>query len=639
MSIPTAIKALNNTTDDVKIMRYENAIICTFYSPLLCLSAVLIFIVQHCMWNLELHNVLIDCATFLAIGGTFGVLLKAKLNPYATTYIVSALSCAFTAFIVVRYYDYVGPAIWTFCFIEIMLAMVRMNRVMLTFIGVTVFFTGIYITFFSPDSTFRMEDYYYIVQFVLFTIVFLGALLFQNFIRDRYMKIKLQLVAVMEESEKRREAEEKNVKLALYDHMTGLPNRVLFYDRLEQAILMAKRNKTELYVLFLDLDLFKMINDSMGHSFGDEILIMVARRLEASLRATDVVARTGGDEFLLLLHGVSSPKAMSKIAANLLSQVCLPYQIQQHQVSVSCSIGIAKYPDDGDTIEALVKHADLAMYKAKGDGRNKYEYFTPSLVKTANYEMLLSNGLQSALENNELELYYQPQVNSQNNEITGLESLIRWNHPTLGIISPGEFIPIAERNGLILPIGEWVMRTACRQNKAWQDEGFAHIPISVNLSARQFRTRTLVQQVARLLDETGLDPCYLELEITERMLINDINLVREELEQLKALGVRIAIDDFGTGYSSMQYLKDLPVDRIKIPMSFVQGINSNPRDESIISVILALAESLDMDVIAEGVETDEQIDFLRQRLCTSIQGFYYFKPMRVKCVNKHLNMK
>ncbi|MGV8981230.1 EAL domain-containing protein [Clostridium sp.] len=421
--------------------------------------------------------------------------------------------------------------------------------------------------------------------------------------------------------------EEKIKNLAYYDNLTGLPNKRLFNDRLNQCIIDAVQKEKALGVLFLDLDSFKRINDTMGHAKGDELLKMVSKRLTKVLRADDTVCRVGGDEFLILFKNLSQDFYLGKLAEKVLDIFKRPFRLDNHDLFVTTSIGGAIYPVDGEEVETLIKNADIAMYKAKEAGKNKFQLCTPIIKSSLVEEMKLTNSLYHALENNELELYYQPQVNIISGEIIGLEALIRWHNTKLGMVNPGDFIYIAEKTGLILPIGEWVMRSACSQNKVWQDAGILNVPIAVNLSVNQFENANIVHEITRILKETNINPKDLELEITENIVMKEPEYIIESLKQIKQLGVKIAIDDFGTEYSSLNYIKQLPIDKIKIDMSFVQGININHKDEAIIKVIIVLAKNLGLKVIAEGVETKEQLDFLREQMCDEIQGYYYYKPM------------
>ncbi len=433
--------------------------------------------------------------------------------------------------------------------------------------------------------------------------------------------------------------EGKIKKLAYYDFLTGLPNRMLFIDRLNQSILNTDRNKSVLGVLFLDLDSFKRINDTMGHAKGDELLKIVSKRLTNTIRESDTVCRVGGDEFLILIQNIDNDKCIIEVAEKILNIFEESFRIDGNDLYITTSIGGAIYPIDGVDVETLIKNADIAMYKAKEKGRNKFQLCTEVIKDSLIEEMKLTNSLYQAIERNELELYYQPQVSLITEKIIGLEALIRWNTTELGMVNPGDFIYIAEKTGLILPIGEWVLKRACSQNKKWQDDGILNVPIAVNLSVNQFQNREIIEGIVAILKETGLDPNDLELEITENIIMKETEYIIESLKQLKQLGVKIAIDDFGTEYSSLNYIKQLPVDKIKIDISFIRGININYKDEAIIKVIISLAKNLGLKVIAEGVETKEQFDFLRDEMCDEIQGYYYYKPMPARQIEELMRNK
>ncbi|HEY5808251.1 MAG TPA: EAL domain-containing protein [Povalibacter sp.] len=416
---------------------------------------------------------------------------------------------------------------------------------------------------------------------------------------------------------------------ANYDTLTGLANRSLLNDRLQQGILAAARYGTRLAVVFVDLDRFKFINDSLGHHVGDELLRAMAERLKASVRDSDTVARLGGDEFVLLISGQRDPDSVAVVLERMLSDISQPWTIAQGDFNVTCSIGVALYPDDGDTADTLLKHADTAMYRAKEKGRNNFQFFTAELNALITQRLELENKLRRALERQQFELYYQPRVDLHTRRIVGAEALIRWQVSEHEIVPPARFIPVAEEIGLITPIGKWVLRTACAQNKAWQEAGMQPFVVSVNVSARQFRQDNFAQTVADVLRETGLDARYLEIELTESAVMHDAEQFIAALRELNQLGVQISLDDFGTGYSSLSYLKRLPVDRLKVDRSFVQDIATDTDDAMIVRAIITLGHNLGLKVVAEGVETEQQLEFLRSNHCDELQGYYFASPMPV----------
>jgi diguanylate cyclase (GGDEF)-like protein/PAS domain S-box-containing protein len=417
---------------------------------------------------------------------------------------------------------------------------------------------------------------------------------------------------------------------ANYDTLTGLANRSLLQDRLQQALLTAASSGRRVAVAFVDLDRFKFINDSLGHHVGDELLKAVAARLKSCVRECDTVARLGGDEFVLLINGHTGPEYVRQLMDKMLTAVAQPWVIEQGEFLVSCSIGVALHPDDGAEALTLLKHADSAMYRAKDNGRNNFQFFTRELNALLSEQLELETHLRRALERNQFVLRYQPRVNLATGQIVGAEALLRWRIPQKGTIAPMRFIGLAEETGLIVPIGKWVLQTACAQNKAWQDAGLPPIVVSVNVSPRQFRHENLVQAVAQVLQSTGLEPRFLELELTESMVMHDAPQLVAMLDELKELGVKIAVDDFGTGYSSLSYLKRFPVDRLKVDRSFVENMTTEADDATIVRTIIALGHNLGLKVVAEGVETAQQARALRAYQCDEAQGFLFARAVSAR---------
>jgi diguanylate cyclase (GGDEF)-like protein len=427
-----------------------------------------------------------------------------------------------------------------------------------------------------------------------------------------------------------RKAAEKQVQfLAYYDALTGLPNRTLLQDRLSKALPSARRRRDKVALLFLDLDRFKDINDSLGHSVGDLLLQEVAERLKKWAREQDTVARVGGDEFLIVLTAVKEAADAAVAAERLMNTMNAAYVVQGHSLGISCSIGISVFPEHGADGETLIKNADAAMYCAKESGRNNFRFYTNDMNAQAVERLTLENSLRLALEKKELFLVYQPQMEIATGRIIGLEALLRWQHPELGLVPPDKFIRIAENSGLIMPIGEWVLRTACSQTRKWQDEGLPAVPVAVNVSAVQFRQAGFCELIGRVLRETGLASQYLELELTESLLLSNADVMFSVLQELRAMGLKLAIDDFGTGYSSLSYLRQFPVSKLKIDRSFIRDVAVNPDDAAITTAIISMARSLNLKVIAEGVEDEAQMSFLRAHQCDEIQGYYFSKPLAV----------
>jgi diguanylate cyclase (GGDEF)-like protein/PAS domain S-box-containing protein len=415
--------------------------------------------------------------------------------------------------------------------------------------------------------------------------------------------------------------------LANYDPLTSLPNRNLFNQRLQRALARAQRFNKCLAVLFIDLDRFKYVNDTLGHATGDAVLQAVANRLMGCLRQTDTVARLGGDEFAVLVEEIADTRFAGTVARKLLAAVAQPVMLGDQEYHITMSIGISTCPADGRDGATLLKNADIAMYRAKEHGRNNLQFYTPAMNAHSLARLSLESGLRHALERGEFVLHYQPKVNIASARVTGMEALVRWNRPQGGLVPPGEFISLAEETGLIVPIGEWVLRAACERNRAWQREGLAPLRVAVNLSARQFAQASLVSEVARVLDAAGLDPELLELEITESMIMEDPQRAIQTLRRLKSMGIALAIDDFGTGYSSLGYLKRFPIDHIKIDRSFVKDIPGSADDMIITRTIIAMTHNLRLKAIAEGVETQAQHDFLREHGCDELQGYFFSRPL------------
>lgn len=429
--------------------------------------------------------------------------------------------------------------------------------------------------------------------------------------------------ALNEASARLLDSEERLDHLAHHDPLTNLPNRLLFLDRLNQAISQAQRAKNPVALLFLDLDRFKVINDTLGHIIGDQLLKEAGHRLSSIVRDGDTFARLGGDEFNIILTYMSHAQDAATVAQKLLDLLSQPFFVEGNELFITASIGITLFPTDGVEAQTLLKNADAAMYRAKEQGGNQYQFYSPIMTIKAHERLAMETGLRHALARSEFAMYYQPQVNLRTGEIVGMEALIRWLHPTWGIISPTDFIPLAEQTGMIVPIGEWVLRTACAQNKAWQSAGFPPMRVAVNLSSRQLREKGLVELVGRALGETGLEPRFLDLELTESLIIPNAEPTIETLRDIRAMGVQIAIDDFGTGHSYLNYLKHFPVDKLKIDTSFIRNIVTDPSDAAIASAVILLAHNLGLKVIAEGVETEEQMAFLRKNRCDQIQGCFY----------------
>ncbi|MDX1584194.1 MAG: EAL domain-containing protein, partial [Thermoanaerobaculia bacterium] len=419
---------------------------------------------------------------------------------------------------------------------------------------------------------------------------------------------------------------------AHYDGLTGLANPVLFEKRVESAIEAARNADRHIALMFIDLDHFKSVNDTLGHNVGNQLLQLVAFRLQRALRDGDTVARLGGDEFIVVLGGLQQPDDAERVAQKLLDLLSRPYLLGGKEFLVTASIGIAVYPEDGPDVETLMRNADIAMYRAKDSGRNGIEICTHATAEQIVKRMNLENDLRQAIEREEFVLHFQPQVTATTREIHALEALIRWNHPERGLIMPNEFIPVAESSHLIVPIGEWVLRRACETLASWNGMS-SELRVAVNLSPRQFQDGGFVEMVGQVLEETGIEPQRLELEVTEGTAMQNPEVAMEILRELKTMGVRLAIDDFGTGYSSLSYLTQFPIDCLKIDQGFIRDLNTNGNVSAIISALITLAHQLDLSVIAEGVETSEQSDFLIEQHCEQMQGFLFSRPQPVEAIS------
>ncbi|HEY3375481.1 MAG TPA: diguanylate cyclase [Candidatus Aquicultor sp.] len=444
------------------------------------------------------------------------------------------------------------------------------------------------------------------------------------------------IASIVRDISDRKQAEEMLSFMAYYDALTGLPNRMLLNDHLELSIAHCRRDGGMLAIVCLDVDNLKTINDTLGYSTGDELLRNIAERLTGYIHEGDTVARVSGDEYVLLLSDVAHAEGVAKIAQNVLGVIEQPFEIDGHEIYTAASAGISLYPLDGTDAQSLLRNADTALHRAKEQGKNNYHFYASSMNESACKQFMIENSLRKALENQEFILYYQPQVNIMSGKMFGMEALLRWHHPELGLVPPMDFIPAAEETGLIVPIGEWVLREACGQLKQWQDKGHADIKVSVNLSVKQFELKDLVETVEQVLADTGLDPRYLELEITESIVMRDADRAIAILKCFDQMGIHVSIDDFGTGYSSLSYLKQFPVRKLKIDRSFIRTLETSDNDAAIVTAIVAMARSLNLGAVAEGVETHEQLEFLRSLHCHEMQGFLFSKPVPASQIERIL---
>ena len=633
-NISDVIRKINDSNEEMVIVKYENMLFRKLYSPILFLGSILNFVVIYLTLHQNIKSTLINSLFLMGFSLLLEFFYIIINNERLKSYIFTIILSAMLLFMVLRFYFMIGPTVWTISFILVTISMVRIEKSMLSTLSFVIFLLGMYVCY--KSSSFYMGTIYYVAQTISFALLFIISGFVHQINTDRYQRINKQYQELMEKN-KTIVLSEKEIKhLAYHDYLTGLPNWMSLSEKLNHSILLSRNMGKMLAVMFLDLDDFKMINDTMGHDIGDQLLIEVSKRLVNTLPKGDIVARIGGDEFIILVQDTEDVDYINIESKKILNCLNKPFNLNNQDFFITTSIGVAIYPNDGEDAEELIKNADIAMYKAKGKDKNQYVICTPIMKTKIAERVKINNSLYKALERNEFEIYYQPQLNCASSKIVGLEALIRWNHPELGMVSPVEFIPIAEQTNLIIQIGEWVLRTACRQNKMWQDAGLPLIRIGVNLSAKQFQNGNLARDVEGILRETGLECKYLELEITESAAMKGKGNIIETLSVFKKMGIQIAIDDFGTEYSSLNYLKQLPADRIKIPMTFIQGIGVNTKDEAITKAIIILAKNMGLSVIAEGVERKEQLDFLNQVMCDEIQGFYFFKPMPVHEVEELL---
>jgi polar amino acid transport system substrate-binding protein len=420
--------------------------------------------------------------------------------------------------------------------------------------------------------------------------------------------------------------------MAFYDSLTGLPNRMLFSDRLSVSLNQAKRYDHKGALLFMDLDNFKTINDTLGHAAGDILLKYIAELIKVCIRGSDTIARLSGDEFVILLTKIESIEDAKQLAQRIIEQLRKPIVLEGCEFYITASIGITMFPDDASDQQTLLKNADTAMYRSKELGKNNFQVFNTSLNEKYQEKLDMENNLRHAIDRNEFDLHYQPMVDTKTGKICSVEALLRWNHPKNGMIPPSRFIPVAEETGLILPIGTWVLKTACKQNKIWQDNGYEPLRVSVNLSLKQFNQSDFLDTVQNILEETKLDPKYLELEVTESIAANDLDSIINSLNSLREMGIKISLDDFGTGFSSLNYLRLLPIDMLKIDKSFINDIGKSGSHETITKSVINIAHAMNASVVAEGVETKEQLEFLQSYNCDFIQGFLFSRPLPEKDV-------
>lgn len=622
--IPNLLEKLKNIENIKIVEKHENILVSRYLSSLLYFIAIANFFVLHVYFSENIILSLTHSTIYIILGILFHIVTKLNINQSKLNQFIAILTFISLIYLMISYYKILGTAMWFIPAIPLILAVVRVSKEMLISVILAIFITNIYFSYNSNmTNLFNM-----IANWIIFLVIVAIALVANKVSASRYKMVVEQLNI----AQKRKE---ELAYLATHDSLTDLPNRKYFNDFIENNIKICSKKGKHLVVLFLDIDNFKLINDSMGHIVGDKVLVKVAERLQSTITSTDLLARFGGDEFTFAITNIENVASINSIAENLLKCFDDPYLLQNKEYYISSSIGVAIYPIDGVDSLTLMKNADTALYEAKARGKNNFVLATEVVQEKIDEKMMLTNSLYKALENNEFELYYQPQVCAETTKITGVEALIRWNHPTLGLILPKKFIPLAEQSGQIVLIGKWVIDTACKQIKDWNKKYGTDLKIAVNISVRQLYNEDIVKHIRNTLLETGLEPKNLELEITESMALVAQKDIMHIINALNNLGISIVIDDFGVEYSSLDYLKKVTAKKLKIDMSFIHGIE-NKVDEAIIKSIIVLAKNMDLVVLAEGVEKESQLEFLKKAMCDEIQGFYFFNPMPVSVLEKDI---
>lgn len=652
--MPDYIKAIN-TADPLKVTRYENIILCMFISPLLLFGAFA-NTMRYFVLDAALQDTIINVSIFLLLAISFELVTRISIDTKLQTYLVSALLVLINIFAAVRVYAVVGHAYWLIIALLIIMSMFRLTKVTLIIVLVTSCFTCAYIWYTYPMLTFETGPIYYVPLTVLLIFLFSVAFVVHEITVERYREInkkyreahkqKQEITALYEElatteeelrenneqlfqSNRQIKANEEALRhLAYFDPLTELPNRKMIMEQIKDLISIAGENNHSLYIVLLDLDNFKKINDSIGHFMGDLLLQAVSERLKRQIDQRDLLGHIGGDEFAIIIDRNISEEEVHDYVESLRKCLLNPFSINNSLLRTSASFGISVYPKDGKITSELIQSADTSMYKAKDLGRNTVNFFRKSMLDEIIQKTELENKLICALQNEEFYLVYQPQYSLPNQKIVGFEALLRWQSPELGLVSPGQFIPLAEETGVIFPLGEWVLQTACAQIKELQEKYGLEIYVSVNISAVQLKDRLILDKISKILGESKLKPQHLHLEITESVFLEYIYYAVELMNELKKIGLKIDLDDFGTGYSSLSYLKLLPIDTLKIDRTFIKDLAWNAPNKHIVGDIISLAHNLNVQVIAEGVEFDHQLTYLKNADCDCVQGFLLGKPMK-----------
>ena len=655
-NVPEAIHAINSSYDIEQITYYENQLACMLFSPLMfvgTLVSLFRFFMFHSSGN---NDILINAFIFLFLGLSFELLRRAKLRTSIASNLISLLFAFWYLFIFFRLYNVVGPAVWTIALIQIIFAMSRIKKNMAYTIGLVTILASIYAAANAEQFAYQISIYYLVPQAFLVILLFFITSVTHKINTDRFMSLyeQYQLVSTQKgditalyeelsatEEELREqhdqlvnytnqiiEKEQKLHSLAYYDILTNLPNRTMFMEHVDLMIEVLSKHANTFYIVLIDIDSFKNINDTMGHLVGDQYLLFASEHLKNSLKNGDILGRIGGDEFALVITRDLSKAELQTELESIRSNFLNPFYFNNVPIRLSASIGVSVFPKDGSSTSAMLKSADMSLYKAKANGKNNIQFFEPSMMEELIQRANIEYHMLQAIEKEEFYLLYQPQYDAVKKTIRGFEALVRWNSKELGFLSPAMFISIAEETKLIIPLGEWILRTACQMFHSLQMKySLTQQVIGVNISAIQLMDSNFIDMVKNILLETGLNPSSLELEITESVAIESFQFTVDALNDLKKLGIRIALDDFGTGYSSLNYLKILPIDILKIDKSFIDDLSSVDERIPIVGDIISLAHNLNMETIAEGVEHDHQLSYLDKYSCDYIQGFLFREPL------------
>lgn len=661
-TVPELIKDINETDNSDDIIRLENTFACSYGESFMIFSAILNAVLRYNLLNEKAEFIMLDTLIFILLGIGFATISRIEIDLKVQTHIVSMLYFIWSIFLTVRFYHFIGPAVWTIAFIQIAISMFRITKIMFSYMAIATFFSGMYVVLVTSRDQYNMGSFYYIVQIALFFILLIISAAVYRVNSLRYIKIdkryemvnrqKQEIESMYEEitateeelrhqndvlkenNVKIKNNEDNLIKLAFYDSLTLLPNRKMILEYIDNLVEVAKDKTLKFFIVFIDLDNFKRINDTMGHHVGDLFIRSAAERLKGAIGEGATIGRIGGDEFALVFQEDISDEEFLEYVNKLRTDFSKPFQIDNTEIRSSASFGISSYPRDGKNTLDLIKSADTAMYKAKEKGKNSVQFFEKSMMIEIIQRIDMENKLISALQGDEFFMVYQPQYSAKDNKIRGLEALVRWKSKSDGVIKPEKFIKIAEEMGSIVTLGEIILKNACYEYKKLQEKYNLDILLSINISVNQLKDNTFTERVKKILEETGLDPKYLEFEITESIFAESITQTTELLNEIKDLGISISLDDFGTGYSSLNYLRLFPIDVLKIDKSFIADLFVKASKKEIVGDIVSLAHNLDIFVIAEGIEHEEQLEYLIAHNCDCIQGFLLGRPLEINLLEK-----